>query len=200
MFCFVFLSVLGISQTFELYNGDTINRIDLEGKKQGQWRITGKLRPGTCYQVDQTVEEGKYINNRKSGIWTEHYCNGNLRNKLTLVEGRPNGEASMYHENGVIKETGTWRNNHWVEKYQQFDTTGKVVYERFFKLEGKVEGSQIIRISDDFFNIGKEVIKDSSELSCGKYFDVIFPLWGNHVLYNNASRLPKMVFLKTIDL
>ena len=73
------------SQTWELYGKDTINKIDANGKKQDRWVLMGKHKPGACYQLEQKVEEGKYVDNRKTGVWVEYYCNSNLKSKLTFI-------------------------------------------------------------------------------------------------------------------
>ena len=62
------------SQSFEkAANGDTINLIDVLGKKQGKWIVRGKHKPGSCFAPEQKVEEGKYTDNRKIGKWLEYY-------------------------------------------------------------------------------------------------------------------------------
>ena len=92
-------------------NKDTINIIDGGGLKQGKWKVYGNTKPNTCYQPTSLVEEGKYEENKKKGVWKEFYCNGNMRNKITYMNGRPDGYAIMYHENGKISEEGLWKIN-----------------------------------------------------------------------------------------
>lgn len=133
------------SQSFELGPGgptDTINKIDMTGKKQGKWILKGKHKPGTCYQPEQKVEEGKYADNRKTGSWIEYFCNGNMKNKLTFVNGRPDGYAIMYHENGKISEEGNWKANRWVGNYKLYYENGQVQHEFVFNQSGKREGAQ----------------------------------------------------------
>lgn len=130
------------AQSSELFGKDTINRIDVEGKKQGKWIYFGKHKPGTCYQPDQKAEEGKYKDNKKTERWLEYYCNGNLKNKLTFVNGRPDGEAQMFHENGKISEEGNWKNNRWVGNYRLYYDNGQVQHEFVFNASGKREGPQ----------------------------------------------------------
>jgi antitoxin component YwqK of YwqJK toxin-antitoxin module len=159
------------SQSFELNGKDTINKIDADGKKQGKWILMGKHKPGTCYTVDQKIEEGKYQDNRKAGIWIEYFCNGNMKNKLTFVNGRPDGYAIMYHENGKISEEGNWKNQRWVGNYKLYYDNGQVQHEFVFNPSGKREGAQKyyyengqIAIEGNFAN-GKEsgLIKEYHE-------------------------------------
>jgi len=133
----------GVAQSYELLqNGDTINKIDTEGKKQGKWIIFGRHKPGTCYQPEQKVEEGMYIDNKKNGLWIEYYCNGNLKGKIQYVNGRPDGYCIIYHENGKIMEEGQWSSklNRWVGKYRLYYENGQVQHEFYYNQNGKREG------------------------------------------------------------
>ncbi len=160
------------SQTSELGpKGDTINRIDIDGRKQGKWILMGKHKPGTCYAPDAKIEEGKYQDNRKKDQWIEYYCNGNMKNKLTFTNGRPDGYAIMYHENGKISEEGNWKNNRWVGNYKLYYENGQIQHDFVFNQSGKREGAQKyfydngqLAIEGNFTN-GKEsgVIKDYYE-------------------------------------
>jgi len=141
---FIFFCSVGLmqSQTSELLGKDTINKIDVEGKKQARWVVMGKHKPGSCYKPDQKVEEGKYKDNKKTEKWVEYYCNANMKNKLTFVNGRPDGLAQMFHENGKISEEGNWKNNRWVGNYKLYYDNGQVQHEFVFSATGKREGNQ----------------------------------------------------------
>lgn len=130
------------AQTWDTYNGDTINKIDVDGKKQGKWILMGKHKPGTCYAPEAKVEEGKYLDNRKKDVWIEYFCNGNMKNKLTFNNGRPDGYAQMFHENGKISEEGNWKNSRWVGNYKLYYDNGQVQHEFVFNANGKREGAQ----------------------------------------------------------
>lgn len=129
-------------QSYEMNGKDTINLVDAQGKRQGKWIIYGKSKPGTCYSENQKVEEGKYLENRKTGIWTEYFCNGNMKNKLTFVNGRPDGYAIMYNESGKISEEGNWKANRWVGNYKLYYENGQVQHEFVFNAAGKRDGPQ----------------------------------------------------------
>ena len=161
------------SQNYELDGPkkDTIYLTDAQGKKQGKWIIRGRHKPGTCYQPEQKIEEGKYADNRKSGQWIEYYCNSNMKNKLTFVNGRPDGYAIMYHENGKISEEGNWKANRWTGNYKLYYDNGQVQHEFKFNENGKRDGGQKyfydngqVAVEGNFAN-GKEagVIKEFYE-------------------------------------
>lgn len=134
---------LGLLFDFKAQTLDTINFVDSNGKKQGQWIVTGKDKQGTCYKSDQKIETGKYKDDRKTGVWTEYFCNGNIKNILTFKNGRPEGPAKTYFESGNIKEEGTWQANRWVGKYKSYSDDGKV-QELFFDEKGLREGTKTI--------------------------------------------------------
>lgn len=121
---------------------DTINFIDELGKKQGKWVLFGKNKPNTCFAPTQKAEEGAYKENRKTGLWMEYFCNGNPKNKVTFVNGRPDGYAIIFHENGKIEEEGQWKNNRWVGNFKQYYENGQVQHDFKYNASGKREGVQ----------------------------------------------------------
>jgi antitoxin component YwqK of YwqJK toxin-antitoxin module len=159
------------AQTYELFGKDTVNKTDAGGKKQGKWIYLGKHKQGNCYKPDQKAEEGKFTDNRKTGIWIDYHCNGNVRSRLTFANGRPDGFAQMYHENGKIMEEGTWKNSRWVGNYKLYYDNGEVQHEFAFNESGRRDGPQKyfhengqVAIEGNFAN-GKEsgVIKEYYE-------------------------------------
>lgn len=143
-FLFFVLSLTCVSraQGWEVYGNDTINKTDNEGLRQGRWIFFGKHKPNTCYQPDQKVEEGVFTDNRKTDIWVEYHCNGKMKNRITFVNGRPDGYAQMFHENGKISEEGNWKNSRWVGNYKLYYDNGQVQHEFVFSNSGRREGQQ----------------------------------------------------------
>jgi len=168
---FAGISLKGQSQTSIKYNNETINLIDVTGKKQGKWIVFGKEKPGDCFKPDQKAEEGAYKENRKTDVWIMYYCNGQPKNKVTYANGRPDGYAVMYHENGKISEEGNWKNNRWVGEMKQYYETGEVQHEFKFNEGGKRDGQQTYKYENGQvavqgnFKEGKEsgVIKEYYE-------------------------------------
>lgn len=127
---------------FQLAGKDTINIIDVAGKKQGPWIIFGKDKNEPCYKPEQKAEEGKFKENRKTGEWVEYFCSGIPKSKVTFVNGRPDGYAITYHDNGKVSEEGIWKNNRWVGNYKMFYENGNVQHDFVFNEGGKREGIQ----------------------------------------------------------
>jgi antitoxin component YwqK of YwqJK toxin-antitoxin module len=130
------------AQNYELFGKDTVNRIDGEGKKQGKWIYFGRHKSGSCFQPEQKAEEGRFTDNRKTGIWVEYHCNGNVKSRLTFGNGRPDGYAQLFHENGKIMEEGIWKNSRWVGKYKLYYDNGEVQHEFQFNESGRRDGPQ----------------------------------------------------------
>jgi antitoxin component YwqK of YwqJK toxin-antitoxin module len=133
---------IGIAQSFELIGSDTVNFTDNMGKKQGKWILYNRdlHRPG--YADDQKVEEGKFIDSKKTGIWKEYYPSSSIKSIITYENNRPSGYAKMYHDNGKIKEEGLWKNNRWVGDYKLYYENGQVQQAFKFNANGKREGEQ----------------------------------------------------------
>lgn len=136
------VSQITVAQTFELLGKDTINHTDVNGKRQGKWIVYNRLVNKPCYTAEQKVEEGVYADGRKTGIWTEYYCNNNMKSKITYENNRPSGYCIMYHENGKIKEEGMWKNNRWTGDYKLYYENGQVQQSFKFNTTGKREGEQ----------------------------------------------------------
>ncbi len=141
---FIFLFFVCNAVVFAQSN-DSINKTDAEGKRQGRWIVTNKLMkpPLPEYTDDQKVEEGRYLDGKKIGIWTAWYPSGIMKNRITFEAGRPFGKAIMYHENGKVAEEGLWRNSRWVGDYKLYYDNGEVQHEFKFNTTGKREGKQV---------------------------------------------------------
>jgi len=133
---------IGLAQSFEIINNDTLNYTDAAGLKQKHWVFYGKMKKLPGYNEDSKVEEGNYLDNKKIGLWKNYFATGNLKNELTYVNNRPSGYAKMYYANGKIEEEGLWENNKWIGKYKRYYENGNLSYEWGYNKEGKREGVQ----------------------------------------------------------
>lgn len=129
-------------QSFDMYNNDTINRIDINNLKQGHWMYFGKDKRLPGYKEEQLVEEGEFLNSRKTGIWKKYFSNGKLQNEITYQNSRPNGFAKIYYKNGNLKEQGIWKGNKWVGEYKFFHENGNIYHEFAYSEKGKRSGAQ----------------------------------------------------------
>jgi antitoxin component YwqK of YwqJK toxin-antitoxin module len=159
-----FIFLLLVCKTVLLaQTNDSINKTDAEGKRIGKWVLSNKMMkpPLPGYGDDAKVEQGIYLDGKKTGVWTAWYPNGVVKNRITFDNGRPFGKAIMYHENGKVAEEGLWKNNRWIGDYKLYYDNGEVQHEFKFNGSGKREGKQVY-----FAENGQKIIE--GEMKDGK--------------------------------
>ena len=141
----IFICSISVAQSvpnFEIVDGDTINIVDENNLKQGFWKVFGKMRRLPNYEPDQVIEQGKYANSRKQGIWTKFFSSGKTKSEIEYKNSRPNGAYRTYYENGQIEEEGNWKNNRNTEDFKRYYENGQVSQDFAFNTSGKRDGKQ----------------------------------------------------------
>ncbi|WP_185957600.1 toxin-antitoxin system YwqK family antitoxin [Saccharicrinis carchari] len=110
-----------------------VNMTDAVGMKQGHWIIE---------KNGVVVEEGRYVDNRKEGVWKAYFKNNILKYEITFTAGEARGEARFYYEDGTLRESGNWQVDHWEGSYKYYFESGQVAYDWVYNKEGKREGKQ----------------------------------------------------------
>lgn len=143
-FLIVFLTMFNptFSQTFQIYNGDTINLVDANNMKQGHWIYFGNMKSLPGFAPDAKVEEGEFTNNRKNGTWIKYYPDGKTQSEITFMNNRPSGPYKTYYKNGQIEEEGVWKNNRNVGHFTRYYENGEKQQDFNFGTTGKREGHQ----------------------------------------------------------
>ncbi len=144
----IFICSISVGQGFEIYEGDTINRVDENNLKQGFWKIFGRMKKLPGYEPDQVVEEGKYQNSRKQGFWKKFFPNGKVKNEINYVNSRPSGTYKTYFENGQVEEEGSWKNNRNTGDFKRYYENGQVSQQFAFNTSGKRDGKQVYFYED----------------------------------------------------
>jgi antitoxin component YwqK of YwqJK toxin-antitoxin module len=130
------------SQSYELFKGDTINKTDANRRRQGYWRVKAEPMKHQGYQPGSLVEEGKYQNSRKEGIWKKYYPSGKLKSEITYEGSRPKGPYILYYENGEVEEQSNWERTKNVGDFKRYHQNGEVAQDFTFTEEGKRNGEQ----------------------------------------------------------
>jgi antitoxin component YwqK of YwqJK toxin-antitoxin module len=158
----IFLSAICISIS-ALGQKDSLNRHDAEGKKQGHWKhyetIDGAL---------MLISEGSYINDERTGIWTEYHHNGTAKRRANYVDGKVNGPCITYYSNGNTDEKGTWTTR-WVGDYESYYLSGKLHQKFYYNAEGKKDGKQIY-LHEDGTTAKLEYYSNKTEDSSVSFF------------------------------
>jgi antitoxin component YwqK of YwqJK toxin-antitoxin module len=118
-----------------------INVTDAAGKKQGKWIYFGKDRPESGVPANGKVEEGKYLDDRKEGIWIKYHKDGvTPALKGNYSNNRPMGQYTRYWDSGLVKEKGTFEKNVYKDSLVRYHENGKVAFQGIYNNEGKESG------------------------------------------------------------
>ncbi len=114
----LFISINGFGQwkTYILsVKGDTLNRVDMKGLKQGPWVIkVPDLRGERGYE-----EEGYFENDLKEGTWKRFSLEGVKIAEETYRWGKLNGRQYYFTYNGGLMREESWRA---IDPANAFDT------------------------------------------------------------------------------
>ncbi|MBL4710308.1 MAG: hypothetical protein JKY48_17900 [Flavobacteriales bacterium] len=130
------------SQSFELNGVDTINKIDVNRKRQGYWMIKAKAPKLRGYPAGNLIEEGTYKNSRKFDLWKKYFPSAKLRSEITYKGSRPFGKYTLYYENGNVEEGGNWERTKNTGDFKRYHENGEVAQQFTFTPGGKRTGKQ----------------------------------------------------------
>lgn len=156
------------SLTFQAKDG---NIIDNDGMRQGYWVITGGMTTKKGYKTAAKVEEGKYKDNRKEGLWKKYWPSGKIKNEINYKIGKPNGDYSVYYNNGQLEESGTWNKNKNTGDFKRFYENGNKQQEFVFADNGKRNGVQKYYHPNGQLELEAKIINGKEEGVIKRYFD-----------------------------
>ena len=141
IFCALLVSADSYSQKWKSYiigvKGDTLNRVDMKGLKQGPWVVHVKeLRGERGYE-----EEGFYVNDKKDGVWRKFSLEGDLTAIETYRWGGKDGRSVYLNMSGEPLREESWKA---VNPDSPYDTVNvydpnnpdKIIAKQVIKLEG----------------------------------------------------------------
>ena len=118
-------------------NGDKLNCIDINGKKQGRWVVkVESLRGERGYE-----EEGEYKNGKKEGIWRRYSLEGDIIAMENFRFGEKHGRNVYFNHIGEPLREEAWRA---IDPANPYDTVNvydvndptKIIGRQVVKLEG----------------------------------------------------------------
>ena len=105
---FLFISTSGFGQWKDYIisvRGDTLNRVDLKGLKQGPWIIkVADLRGERGYDT-----EGYFENDLKEGVWKRYSLEGVKIAEENYRWGKLHGKQQYFTYNGGLEREESWR-------------------------------------------------------------------------------------------
>ncbi|MEO6961463.1 MAG: hypothetical protein ABIY90_05815 [Puia sp.] len=106
--CLLLVSLQGFSQSPSFIigvKGDTLNRVDAKGIKQGKWvNHVDDLRGEPGYE-----EEGQYKDNRKEGTWRVYSLEGDLKGLEFYRWGNKDGICQYFSPSGALLREESWK-------------------------------------------------------------------------------------------
>lgn len=113
--------VLAFSQDYQVYKGDTINRKDSRGLKQGLWR--------KYYRTDTLFSETYFFNDKPTGISSTWYETGKLKARVVFNKNN-SGKGTGYFETGKIMAEGLYigkqKDSIWIYYHEHTDTISAI--------------------------------------------------------------------------
>ena len=95
--------------------GDTLNRVDMQGKKQGPWVIhVDEVRGELGYD-----EQGYFVDDKKDGLWVRFSLMGDKIAEENYRWGVMDGKSRYYTRTGGLEREERWRA---VDPTKTFDT------------------------------------------------------------------------------
>lgn len=121
---------------------DTLNRTDEMGRKQGFWKVTAPNADKPGYTDGQLIEEGRYTNSKRIGLWKRYWPNGKVMSEVTYQMGRPRGEYKTFYPTGKVEEQGSWDLDRNTGKFQRWHPNGQLAQDFTFTPDGVRDGEQ----------------------------------------------------------
>ncbi len=140
LFIFLFISMNGFSQWKSFIisvRGDTLNRVDMNGKKQGPWVIhRDELRGEPGFD-----EQGYYVDDRKEGLWQRFSLMGDKIAEEHYRWGNKDGKCDYYNMTGGLIREESWKSVNPDDPYDTVDVYDlhdplKVIERKVVKLDG----------------------------------------------------------------
>jgi hypothetical protein len=123
--------------------GDTLNRVDMKGLKQGPWVIhTDDLRGERGYE-----EEGFFDNDKKEGVWRRFSLEGDLIAVENYRFGFKNGKNVYFNYQGELVREESWRA---IGPQNPYDTVN--VYD--LNDPTRVVGKQVVKLEPNSYKHG----------------------------------------------
>jgi hypothetical protein len=129
--------------------GDTLNRVDLSGKKQGPWVVqVPELRGERGYE-----EEGYYLNDQKEGMWRKFSMEGDMTAVETYHLGMKHGRCLYFTNAGEPLREESWKA---IDPNSPYDT----VDIRDVNDPSRIVRKEIIKVEPASYKHGKWVYYD----------------------------------------
>lgn len=125
---------------------DTINRIDIDDKKEGHWIHFGREAKDTMYQPHSKYFEGFYEKGERSGEWVKYFPSGDTSAVMDFDKNISLGNFRFFYANGKMHQEGLWnfRLNRLNGKYREYFDNNNLHKEFQHASDGTRNGLQFV--------------------------------------------------------
>lgn len=121
---------------------DTLNVVDEMGRKQGYWKVLAPKAEKPEYEDGQLIEEGRYTNSKRIGLWRRYWPNGKVMSEINYQMGRPKGDYKTFYPTGKVEEQGTWDLDRNTGVFKRWHPNGQLAQDFIFNQYGIRDGEQ----------------------------------------------------------
>jgi len=144
--------------------GDTLNRVDSKGMKQGKWiNHYDEVRSEPGYE-----EEGMYVNNRKEGGWRLYTLDGDLAGLENYRWGNKDGVCQYFNKAGSLTREESWRAMNPDKQYDTLEIEDIDNLNHFHTVIVKNEGVAIKHGTWKFYDATTGMILRTETYTMGK--------------------------------
>jgi hypothetical protein len=167
LICFLFISGICSAQLKSYVigvKGDTLNKVDISGKKQGKWvnrYETVRGEPGF-------EEEGEFVDDRKEGLWRKYSLMGDLLSVENFRWGFLDGLSQYFNMAGNVVREESWRAFNPDKLYDTIDVEDVVNPGNFKEVIVKNEGSSLKHGTWKYYDPGSGFIDKTEFYLLGK--------------------------------
>lgn len=149
---------------------DTLNQVDEQGRRQGWWRIVGPVDQKPEYDPGILYEEGRYVDNKRTGKWKRYWPDGKPRSEINYVKGFPKGEYTIYWRNGLPEEQGTWDLDRNTGTFKRWHQNGNLAQDFIFDDYGMRDGVQRYYHENGQLEVEVNIVKGREEGVLKRYY------------------------------
>lgn len=119
------------AQKFNIFKGDTINRTDAKGQKQGLWK--------KYYSNDVLFSEGVYKDGKHTGVFKTYYKSAKPQSIMHFRGQSEINDAEIFSEDSGLMAKGKYIDRMKDSLWVYYDRMGKKSSEEYYS-KGKKEG------------------------------------------------------------
>lgn len=144
--------------------GDTLNRVDKSGRKQGPWVLKyDQVRGEPGFE-----EEGQFVDDRKEGTWRKYSPMGDLLAVQQYRWGFLDGPSQYFNVAGNIVREESWRAFNPDKQYDTVDVEDVMNPGNYSQVIIKNEGSSLKHGTWKFYDPGTGFINKTEFYLLGK--------------------------------